>query len=52
MDDLTAALGREEFDLVAVGRALLADPLWFKKTSDGEHNTIIPFAKEMTGFSS
>lgn len=31
LDDLRMRLDREEFDLIAVGRALLADPLWASK---------------------
>jgi 2,4-dienoyl-CoA reductase-like NADH-dependent reductase (Old Yellow Enzyme family) len=35
MGDLTEKLEREEFDLIAVGRALLADPDWVNKIRDG-----------------
>ena len=31
LDELLRRLEREEFDLVAVGRALLADPQWAAK---------------------
>jgi 2,4-dienoyl-CoA reductase-like NADH-dependent reductase (Old Yellow Enzyme family) len=35
MSDLIERLEREEFDLIAVGRALLADPEWVNKIRDG-----------------
>jgi len=35
LDDLYERLEREEFDLVAVGRALLQDPYWAQKVKDG-----------------
>jgi 2,4-dienoyl-CoA reductase-like NADH-dependent reductase (Old Yellow Enzyme family) len=35
LEDLLARLEREEFDLVAVGRALLSDPEWLVKIRDG-----------------
>lgn len=35
LDELARRLGRDEFDLIAVGRALLADPRWAEKVRDG-----------------
>ena len=35
LDDLEARLDRGEFDLVAVGRAILQDPEWAKKIKEG-----------------
>jgi len=35
LDDLEARLDRGEFDLVAVGRAILQDPEWAKKVKEG-----------------
>lgn len=35
LDGLVARMDREEFDLIAVGRALLADPLWVEKVRLG-----------------
>ncbi len=35
LDDLYERLAREEFDLVAVGRALLQDPFWAQKVKNG-----------------
>lgn len=35
-----------EFDIVAVGRALLADANWVNKIKENRINEIIPFSKE------
>jgi len=35
LDELTRRMEREEFDLIAVGRALLADPHWASKVVGG-----------------
>jgi len=35
LDDLEERLSRGEFDLVAVGRALLQDPAWARKVHEG-----------------
>jgi 2,4-dienoyl-CoA reductase-like NADH-dependent reductase (Old Yellow Enzyme family) len=43
LQNLIARLEREEFDLVAVGRALLGDPLWAAKVHAGR-------AEELLGF--
>jgi 2,4-dienoyl-CoA reductase-like NADH-dependent reductase (Old Yellow Enzyme family) len=34
---------RDEFDLVAVGRALLQDPQWARKVLDGRFDELTPF---------
>ena len=39
-------LESEEFDLVAVGRALLSDPAWAKKVRAGREDEIVQFAIE------
>ena len=36
-------LQNKEFDLVAVGRALLADPNWTKKMKNNQMDKVIPF---------
>ena len=38
-------LNESEFDLIAVGRALLSDPDWANKVQDGLEKQIIPFDK-------
>lgn len=35
-----------EFDLVAVGRALLTDPAWARKVKEGRLDELLPFSKE------
>lgn len=49
LEGLLERLEREEFDLVAVGRALLSDPAWPKKVQEGRTNDILPFTPEATG---
>ncbi|EPZ42698.1 NADH:flavin oxidoreductase [Alicyclobacillus acidoterrestris] len=46
IDGLIERLEREEFDLVAVGRALLVDPAWAKKIRDGRTDELVPFTSE------
>ncbi len=41
--DLLACLARDEFDLVAIGRALLADPTWVTKVVQGRFDEIKTF---------
>lgn len=40
LDDVLARLDREEFDLVAVGRALLQDPEWALKVKEGRFDEL------------
>ena len=40
---LIERLQKDEFDLVAVGRALLADPAWATKTHENRTDELIPF---------
>ncbi|WP_201004605.1 NADH:flavin oxidoreductase [Paenibacillus glycanilyticus] len=46
IDKLIERLAQEEFDLVSVGRSLLADPAWAVKLRDGRWNELIPFTAE------
>ncbi|CAM4472330.1 NADH:flavin oxidoreductase [Paenibacillus phoenicis] len=46
IDQLIERLERGEFDLVAVGRALLTDPAWAAKIRDGRVDELKPFTKE------
>jgi 2,4-dienoyl-CoA reductase-like NADH-dependent reductase (Old Yellow Enzyme family) len=43
IEQLLERLGRDEFDLVAIGRALLSDPAWARKVREGRADEIIPF---------
>ncbi|WP_338555617.1 NADH:flavin oxidoreductase [Paenibacillus sp. KS-LC4] len=43
VDDLASRLDAGEFDLVAVGRALLVDPAWADKVRNGRQDELIPF---------
>lgn len=47
IDRLNEFLDRGEFDLVAVGRALLANPDWVRTVSDAGAAGLRPFSKEM-----
>ena len=49
IDQLIERLEREEFDLVAVGRALLSDPAWALKMREGRGEAIEPFTAEALG---
>jgi 2,4-dienoyl-CoA reductase-like NADH-dependent reductase (Old Yellow Enzyme family) len=46
LDGLIPKLENEEFDLVAIGRALLADPAWVGKIRDGRQDELIPFTPQ------
>ncbi|MFJ7996675.1 NADH:flavin oxidoreductase [Streptomyces sp. NPDC096310] len=46
IDRLIDRLERDEFDLVAVGRALLADAQWARKVLTQRTDTLIPFTPE------
>lgn len=43
LDDVAERMLRGEFDLVAVGRALLADPAWATKIRYGRTEELVPF---------
>ena len=49
LERLTAMFGRGEFDLVSVGRALIADPEWVEKIRDGRLDEIKPFSRALLG---
>ncbi|WP_438491800.1 NADH:flavin oxidoreductase [Paenibacillus sp. IHBB 3054] len=48
IERLLEKLEQAEFDLVAVGRALISDPQWPAKVQSGRMNEIIPFTSEST----
>lgn len=43
---LVARMARKEFDLVAVGRALLSDPAWANKIRAGREADIVEFSRD------
>ena len=45
LDGLIKRLEADEFDLVAVGRALLADPRWVEKIRDGRLDELKDFER-------
>ncbi len=47
LDQLYERLGADEFDLVAVGRALIANPNWAKKVAENRLEELVPYEKEM-----
>lgn len=49
LDDLVTRLEAGEFDLVAVGRAMLANADWANKVREGDNEGLVPFRKEMLG---
>jgi 2,4-dienoyl-CoA reductase-like NADH-dependent reductase (Old Yellow Enzyme family) len=46
IDDLVERLDKGEFDLIAVGRALLQDPQWPNKLREGQYQSIHNFDSE------
>jgi len=46
IENLLERLNNNEFDLVAIGRALLVDPLWVSKIRDNNNDELKPFSKE------
>ena len=46
IDDLVKRMDDKEFDMVAVGRALLSDPEWVNKVKEGRYDEVIPFSKK------
>jgi 2,4-dienoyl-CoA reductase-like NADH-dependent reductase (Old Yellow Enzyme family) len=49
VERLLERLERDEFDLVAVGRALLADPEWASKVLEGRETELTPFSHGALG---
>jgi len=46
IDALIERLDNDEFDLVAIGRALLVDPQWVNKIEQAQIDKIMPFSKK------
>lgn len=49
IDNLLTRLERDEFDLIAVGRALLVDPAWVAKVKAGDSASLKPFSPAALG---
>lgn len=49
LDELLRRMDRGDFDLVAVGRPLLADPSWVKKIKEGRTGELKGFSKAALG---
>ena len=49
LDELTRRMDNDEFDMIAVGRALLQDPNWLLKVKEGREEEIAPFTKKALG---
>lgn len=43
LDDLLHVMDRGDFDFIAVGRALLADPDWANKVREGRLDLLLPW---------
>jgi 2,4-dienoyl-CoA reductase-like NADH-dependent reductase (Old Yellow Enzyme family) len=46
LEGLLQRLQDQEFDLVAVGRALLVDAEWARKVREGREADVLPFSRE------
>ena len=49
LEGLLERMAASEFDLVAVGRALIANPDWAKKVREEQLDSILAYKKEMLG---
>ncbi|SDN43299.1 2,4-dienoyl-CoA reductase [Paenibacillus sp. yr247] len=47
IDELLERLDRNEFDLAAIGRAMLADPAWAVKIREGRDEELIPYTSDL-----
>jgi 2,4-dienoyl-CoA reductase-like NADH-dependent reductase (Old Yellow Enzyme family) len=47
IDRLLAVMDRGDFDLIAVGRAILADPEWAEKVRNGRLDQLLPWSPEV-----
>jgi 2,4-dienoyl-CoA reductase-like NADH-dependent reductase (Old Yellow Enzyme family) len=47
LEDVARRIEKEEFDLVAVGRALLADPEWTSKVKEGRNSELLECPPEL-----
>lgn len=47
VERLEALFAERQFDLVAVGRSMMADPDWVTKVRDGRYDEVVPFRREI-----
>ena len=47
IDELIDRMEQDEFDLIAVGRALIANPDWAVKVRDGRMDELVTYDKKM-----
>ncbi|MDO7908042.1 NADH:flavin oxidoreductase [Paenibacillus sp. JX-17] len=49
VEPLAAQMERGDYDLIAIGRALLSDPAWPNKLRKGQIDEIVPFTRDELG---
>ena len=49
LEELVRRFDRGDFDLVALGRVLLADPAWLSKVREGRYDALRPYTREAMG---
>ncbi len=49
LENLVTRMENDEFDLVAVGRALIANPDWAMKIKSEQQSDLMPYTKDMLG---
>ena len=49
LDSLLDRMGRDEFDMIAVGRALIANPDWPQIVQSGDLSSLKPFSRTLLG---
>jgi 2,4-dienoyl-CoA reductase-like NADH-dependent reductase (Old Yellow Enzyme family) len=47
IDDLITRMEADEFDMIAVGRALIANPDWVTKVRAGKFDELVTYNQEM-----
>ncbi|MCP4821338.1 MAG: 12-oxophytodienoate reductase, partial [Shimia sp.] len=47
LDNLLERFEKDEFDMVAVGRALIANPDWANQVQDGKFEELAAYEKDM-----
>ena len=46
LEDILEDISKDKYELIAVGRALIADPEWVIKMKEGRLEDLIPYTKE------